>query len=256
MQRILSKALFYLVALVLVAWTSSLTMSFVGAVLPLSPWYVRILALVVFDVGMLAWLMVFIHLAEGSVQRGAALALCALDMIGVGLVSLAEILTGGQTFAAAPALLGEAATWGIGIWTFINVAAVVLFHLGDPEARKAIAIQDELDGVFDAAMGQLKAAREANAAVLGQRLYTDMQHRLEAQVTAMMASTDKSSDGGRAAAPPEVTMGAPAATAGNGGSSWRPGDPLFDINAPGYVEFKEVPPFRPGRRDNGATGQQ
>lgn len=60
MHKSIARGLFYGVATVLVLWTASLTYSFVRAVLPQVHWLVPIFALVVFDVGMLAWLKVFL----------------------------------------------------------------------------------------------------------------------------------------------------------------------------------------------------
>ena len=93
----IAKILFYLVAIVLMGWTASLTYTFVAAALPEMAWYIPLLSLVVFDGGMIAWMYVFLQYAEGSWQRGVALLLCVFDFIGVGLMVIAEILLGGQT---------------------------------------------------------------------------------------------------------------------------------------------------------------
>lgn len=149
LTKTLAKFVFYAVAVVLFAWTANLTVAFLAAALPGSPWYVPLFGLVVFDGGLLAWAFVFIHYAEGNVQRAVALTLTGFNLIGVSLMTISEVLLGGQQLADAPVLLGTFAIWAIGIWTTANVAGVVLFHLADPQARKAMAIQAEKDAIWD-----------------------------------------------------------------------------------------------------------
>jgi hypothetical protein len=156
MNRTLAKGIFYLVAVVLLIWTASLTYSFVSMALPNSHWLVPLLALVVFDVGMVAWMYVFLSHAEGAIQRGVAITLCLFDFVGVGLMVMAEVLMGGQQIAAVPQRIGDAAIWGIGIWTVVNVLGVIVFHLGDPEARKQMAFQGVKDAVWEGAHKDLK----------------------------------------------------------------------------------------------------
>lgn len=177
-SRSIAKGLFYLVAVILLVWTSSLTVSFVQGVLPGRFILVPYLALITFDVGMLAWLFVFLRHAEGAGQRATAIVTCLLDFIGVGLMVVAEILLGGQTLTAAPENLGTWAIWGIGIWTVLNVLAVIIFHLADPEAQKAMSIQNEKDAIWKGALENLAKRRSENSArltaELGARMYQDL----------------------------------------------------------------------------------
>ncbi len=174
LARTVARFAFYTVALVLLVWTASLTYSFVANALPNLPWYVPLLALIVFDAGMIAWLVVFLHYAEGSGQRAVSIGLTVLDLVGVGLMVIAEIILGGQTWAVAPERLGEAAIWGIGIWTVVNVAGVVAFHLLSPAARVSMALQGERDAVFDAALSQLRQKRQAHGTALADQLSDEM----------------------------------------------------------------------------------
>ena len=159
LHRTIAKFLFYGVAIVLLAWTSSLTYSFLSMALPGQLWIVPLLGLVVFDVGMISWLFVFLSHAEGAIQRAVGIILCLFNFVGVGLMTISEILLSGQTMAAAPQMLGTIAIWGIGIWTTVNVLGVLVFHLGDPNARKEMAIQSEKDAIFEGALTALKQRR-------------------------------------------------------------------------------------------------
>lgn len=182
MNKSIAKGLFYGVAAVLVLWTSSLTYAFVRSVLPEAHWIMPLFALVVFDVGMIAWLKVFIDYAEGSGQRAVAIAACLFDFVGVGLMVLAEIFLGGQTLVNAPVNLGEYALWGVGIWTVCNVGAVLAFHLLDPEARKTMALRSEMDAVFDESLKKLKDKRAGVSGQLSDRLSDGMLAQLMAEL--------------------------------------------------------------------------
>lgn len=184
LNRTIAKFTFYTVALVLLGWTASLTYAFVAAALPQMTWFVPLLSLIVFDVGMVAWMIVFLSYAEGAGQRSIAILACVLDLIGVALLVLAEILLGGQQLATAPEHLGEYAIWGIAGWTVLNVIAVVAFHLLAPEARTQMALQAEKDAVFEAALEALTRRRVENGSQLADVLSADMFERLKADLYA------------------------------------------------------------------------
>ena len=170
MHKTIARGLFYGVATVLILWTATLTYSFVATALPQTHWLVPLFALVIFDIGMLAWLKVFLDYAQGSGQRALALILSLFDFLGVGLVVLAEILLGGQTLVAPPENLGEYAIWGIAIWTVVNVGGVLIFHMLQPDARRKMVLQSEMDMVFDEALKKLSTRRAAIGGELSDRL--------------------------------------------------------------------------------------
>ena len=170
MHKTIARGLFYGVATVLILWTATLTYSFVSTALPQTHWLVPLFALVIFDIGMLAWLKGFLDYAQGSGQRALALILSLFDFLGVGLVVLAEILLGGQTLVAPPENLGEYAIWGIAIWTVVNVGGVLIFHMLQPDARRKMVLQSEMDMVFDEALKKLSTRRAAIGGELSDRL--------------------------------------------------------------------------------------
>ncbi len=174
MKRTIARGIFYLLAVVLLAWTASLTYSFTSKVLPNAMWLVPLLAIFLFDAGTVVWMFVFLNYAEGTAQRAVAIVLTAVDFIGLGLISAAEVLLDGQTLAAAPELLGPAAVWAIAGWTVFNVGAVVAFHLLSPEARKSMAIRQEQDAVFDEALDHLKELRLRHGTSLAQSIADGM----------------------------------------------------------------------------------
>ena len=188
MYKTISRFLFYAVAVVLFLWTANLTLSFVGNILPRAHFLVRFQSLVVFDFGMIAWLIVFIYLAAGNGQRLTALMTCILDFMGVGLIVVAEVFLGGQSLVEAPPMLGEYALWAIGIWTTINVGAVLAFHLLDPQNRIRMAIQAEADEVTSEALKALRAKRTNHSLELAD----EMSEGMFASLVAKLRGSDQS----------------------------------------------------------------
>ena len=195
---------FGLISVVIFLWTAYLTTSFLGTVLPGAFWVVPYLGLVVFDGGTIGWMFVYLYLAEGSMQRTIALGLTVFNLIGVGLMTIAEIVLGGQTFAEVPAMLGTAAIWAVGIWTFVNVAGIVAFHLSSPDAKIAAAIQEEKDAVTEDALTDLRNRRSDNAKLLSAQLGAGMFKTLVSELGADMDGdglpdvTERPSNRGRA----------------------------------------------------------
>jgi hypothetical protein len=62
----------------------------------------------------------------------------------------------------------------VGIWTFVNVAGIVAFHLSSPDARIAAAIQEEKDAVTEDALTDLRNRRTDHAKLLSAQLGAGM----------------------------------------------------------------------------------
>ena len=186
LKRTGAKVVFGLLSAVILLWTGSLTVSFLSGVLPGTFWAVPYLGLVVFDGGMIGWLVVYLYNAEGSMQRTIALGLTLFNLLGVGLMTVAEIVLGGQTLTVAPEMLGTAAIWGIGVWTFVNVAGIIAFHLSSPDARIAAAIQEEKDAVVDEALTDMRGRRQDNAKMLSRQMGAGMFKTLVSEIGADM----------------------------------------------------------------------
>lgn len=143
-----TKLLFYIVAGVLLFWTSSLTITFVGKVLPALE-IAKFFALIVFDIGAVCWLLIFLFSAEGVFQRSIALLITLADFAGVGVMTIAEIITGAQVYVTGnQAAIGGVAVWVLAVWTILNLAAVFAYHFADPASIDAIHQRSELDKVM------------------------------------------------------------------------------------------------------------
>jgi hypothetical protein len=171
-----AKIAFYMLCAALITWTASLTVSFVSRILPqaqVEPY----LALAVFDGGALVWLLVFLYHAEGLGQRAISLLMLVADLLGVALMTVSELMLGGQTFTTPPANLGTIAVWGIGLMTFANVAAAYAFHVVDPTSMEMITAGVAKDRVKARGMKYL----EEHLDQLGESLGAEMGRALVEQ---------------------------------------------------------------------------
>ena len=227
-----TKVLFGVMALIIFSWTSYLTVSFTMMVMPNAFWMVPFLVLVLYDFGCLGWLAVTMFLAEGNVQRSVSIFMVFFNLLGVGLLSMAHIMLGGQQLAEVPTNLGEYALYAIGFSTIINAGAFVVFHLASPSARLAAAIQDEVDEVVDGALTRMKSRRSENSAALadefGDVMYNTM---LGVLTTAFYADVTKRQQRKHSTARPgpvltepefEDLVPEPVAPNGNGATLSRP----------------------------------
>lgn len=173
LSKNISNVIFYIVAAILVLFTSSMTIKLVGRILPEMS-EAKYFALIIFDAGWIAWLVVFLNSAEGTGQRVTSLLLSAVDLIGVGLVALAEVFTGGQTLAEIPENIGVIAVWSLVGWTIINLVGVFVYHLTDPETMRQISQQNAQDKVIALSLQKLEEKMDAISDDVADELADDM----------------------------------------------------------------------------------
>jgi len=168
LSPVLARGLFYILAAALFTWSCSLTMTFLGDVLPHIP-LAKYLGLIMFDLGALSWLFVFLKASQGLAQRAIALAMSLVDLAGAVLIGFAEIMLGGPQFAEIPKDLGTAAIWSIAVWTGLNLFAILVFHLMDPTAQREMAQRNAMDKITSQALDVLdKRTDELAAGVAGE----------------------------------------------------------------------------------------
>ncbi len=164
---------FYIFAAGILIWTASLTQSLVSIILPgnvILSWF----ALLLFDGGALIWLMVFMFVSSGPMQRAISLLMMCFDLIGVGLMSFAELYLGGQTLTAVPAMLGMIVIWGVGLSTIANVAAAYAYHVTDPKHAATMRLRAMKDVItmsaIEQAEGEIEARARAEGGILAARM--------------------------------------------------------------------------------------
>lgn len=166
LSETIGKIVFYLFVLAVAAWTASLTLSEMKAILPndpLTPYF----ALALFDGGALAWLMAWLGHARGLMQRSISVIMLVLDLAGVVLLSAARLIGGGQTLIDIPPALAQAVIYGVIGATLANLAAIYIFHITDPATMEDIETSILEDTLQAEAMKQAQANIESQAQQLG-----------------------------------------------------------------------------------------
>lgn len=166
LSKTIGRILFYIFILAVAGWTASLTLAEVKEILPgdpITPYF----ALALFDGGAITWLFVFLGHAKGLVQRAVSLLMLVLDLAGVVVLSAGRLLMGGQDLAEIPPELGEAMVWALIAATLINLVAIYVFHIADPETMQQIELQTLDDTIQAEALSQARANIENEVQALG-----------------------------------------------------------------------------------------
>jgi hypothetical protein len=148
-----------LVAGGLLIYSASRTLSLLQMTLPAGQRDVAFLALLAFDGGLVAWLLVFMFAAEGGWQRAIAASMVVVDLVGVVIGFGADSLIGASnngmvSLDKSIALTAILLTTGI---IAANIAATVFFHMLSPENRRRMAQETARDKIEAAS---LKAIEE------------------------------------------------------------------------------------------------
>ena len=165
MGKAIAKGLFYLFAFIVVAWMVTNTKGMLDMVFPgnaIIPW----LGLAVFDVGAVAWLVVFLRDASGTGQRSVSIVSSLVSLIGAILMTVAHLYMGGQTITDVPAEMGTYVIWAIGIMTALHATAVWSYHVLDPLEMMEIKQKMGEDRIIALAYKKAEAEIDDRADVL------------------------------------------------------------------------------------------
>lgn len=185
----IGKIVFYLFVLAVAAWTASLTLAEVKAILPndpLTPYF----ALALFDGGAIAWLAAWIGHARGMAQRSISVIMLLLDLAGIVLLSAGRLLGGGQTMTDIPQALAQAVIYGVIGATLANLAAIYAFHITDPQTVEDIETAILEDTLQAEAMKQAQANIEREAQQLGAILAARATGKLKYRLALPMADSE------------------------------------------------------------------
>jgi hypothetical protein len=168
------KALLKFVALVaffiigggLLLYAASRSLDFVQSTLPANNQILGYFALLATSGGLIGWLLVFLHRAEGIIQRGTALLMVLIDFIGEAtLFTMDTLYRSGQNGLVSQMTPDEVRTVIIAMSALIalNIFATIVFELGKMDVIKEIAEGAARDLVMFKALAQIEKDSEAVA---------------------------------------------------------------------------------------------
>jgi len=179
-----AKLLFFVLAGILFVWSGRLTFSLVSTLLP-DMQFAPAFAIILFDGGVIVWLMLFINGSSGIGQRLTSIVLVLLDLAGIGMVAMLELYLSGQTLSVIPEGIADLAVPTVAVYTLINILGVVAYHLSDPKAATAITIQVQKDKVQAAGLKSLEQKMD----VIGDQLANELGEELKNSVLAELRNS-------------------------------------------------------------------
>ena len=176
MKRVLATLFVSTVAVVLAIYSAMRSLDFIQITLPPDQAAMGYLALIATEGGIFCWLLYFLYGAEGSWQRGLALVMTVVDLLGsIALFTADTLLRSGERGLVDAMTAEEIRTIILGLSALIalNIAATVACHLFDPENRKKAAEQEAFSKLEDATLEAISKDADTLAAQLAPVIASD-----------------------------------------------------------------------------------
>lgn len=193
MGKKLGSILVLIVAGALMVYSASRTVHLLSETLPPGQEVLGVIALAAFDVGLVAWLIVFLKAAEGGLQRGIALLLVLVDLVGVVLGFLGDtLLTAGETGLLATMADGDKQTIVMLTASVIaaNIAGTVFYHLASPENLRHMQEEAARDKIQHQSLQAISQQANLLAEQLAPVIAADWVRSMQAEFTAPLSTKD------------------------------------------------------------------
>lgn len=137
----IGKLLFWAMAAALVVYAASRTLDFVNSTLAADDQIIGYLALFATTGGAIAWLFVFLYDSKGIAQKGIALVMVVIDVLGeISLFTIDTLMRSGQN-GIMTALTPEeirATVMGMSLLIGLNIIATFAYHVMDADNMAAM----------------------------------------------------------------------------------------------------------------------
>ncbi|RKY40158.1 MAG: hypothetical protein DRP85_09100 [Candidatus Makaraimicrobium thalassicum] len=142
-SKFIGKLLFYAMAIALSVYAASRTLDFVSGTLPADKQMIGYLALFATTGGALAWLMVFLNNSEGIGQKGIALLMVVVDLVGEFAIFTVETIRGASQSGMVTTINPEQVQTtiiGMSVLIAANILAIFAYHILDVENMEALEL--------------------------------------------------------------------------------------------------------------------
>jgi hypothetical protein len=167
MKKSIASLLVTLLGLALLIYSATRSVDFIMATLPPDRQILAWFGLAALDGGLVFWLLHFLSGAKGGMQRAIALLMVLIDFLGAVAMFTADTIyragEAGMVQALSPAAV-QTVILGLSLVIAANIAAVVLTHISDPEARRSMVNEEAAGAIEDLALKTISenAARLAS----------------------------------------------------------------------------------------------
>ena len=137
----IGKLLFWAMAAALIIYAASRTLDFVNSTLSTDDQIIGYLALFATTGGAIAWLAVFLYNSKGIAQKGIALVMIVIDVLGeISLFTIDTLMRSGQNGITASLTPEEvrATVMGMSMLIGVNIIATFAYHVMDADNMAAM----------------------------------------------------------------------------------------------------------------------
>jgi hypothetical protein len=189
MKKAISSLLLTVLGVALLVYSATRSLNFISATLPPDKQILAYFGLAALDGGLVLWMLYFLFGAAGAWQRGTALLMVGVDLVGAvamftldtlfesGQAGLTSILTPDEIQTAILALSGVIA---------INVSATVFCHIMDPGARQTRVKSEAIDKITDKALNKITDSADLLAEDLSNDIAASWKQEILAQYRASL----------------------------------------------------------------------
>jgi len=191
-MQIISGIMLFVLGAALLGYTASRTLSFIELTLPADRVMLGYLALAAFDGGLIVWALLYMWNAASHVQRGIALGMIGVSIVGVCIGFIADTLVqSGRNGIAGKVDTAtvQAALWVTVIIIALNIIASFAYHLTSPAHHERVQEQELRATIESAARKQVSKNAEVLAEQLAPRMAADTVRRMQTKYLAGLGTT-------------------------------------------------------------------
>jgi hypothetical protein len=171
-----------LLGLALLVYSATRSLNFIGLTLSVDKQVLAYFGLAALDGGLIAWLLAYKYGSRGGWQRGIALLMVIVDLLGAVLMFTADtVFETGKAGLVTAMSAGDIQTivMMLSMIIALNIASVVAHDLTDPDRLKIQAEEEALGAIEEMALKQVKESSAALAAKLAPKIAAEWRRRTE-----------------------------------------------------------------------------
>jgi hypothetical protein len=191
MNKKLGSILVLIVGAGLMVYSMARTFHLLSSTLPPGQEILAVIALLGFDLGLVAWLITFLKGAEGGMQRAIAALMVVINLIAVIIGFMGDtLLTAGNNglIAALDAASRQTIVIATASMIAANIAAVVFFHMASPENLRHMAEESAKDKITAQSLKAIEQQASLLANDLAPLIAADWVANMTADFTAALTS--------------------------------------------------------------------
>lgn len=242
MSKKLGSILVLIVGAGLMLYSMARTFHLLSATLPPGQEILAAVALLGFDLGLVAWLVTFLKGAEGGLQRAISALMIVINLIAVVVGFLGDtLLVSGESglLVALDQSSRQTIVMATALAIAANIAAVIFYHMASPDNMRRMTEEAARDKIQSQALAAISQQANLLAEELAPVIAADWVRSMRADFSAALVATDdvKQLPSATPIAKPTIAEQFTAAFSGNG---HKPGE-MASLNSEGELVTVAAP---------------